>query len=426
MVSMKGKRKVGCMFLLPFLFILLSGQGCPPPVPPTDDGNGTSGGTVTAKYVGDDACVLCRSRKHESWLLTAHASALDTLKAIGQDNNSVCLACHTVGFGDGGFVDETATPHLAGVQCENCHGAAGEHTRNVADESLRPTIDLSADLCGKCHTDYHHPTFDEWELSKHAESLAGLRTSSHAGDSCLECHSQDYRHAVEEGETPPTVDTAQLSLVCVTCHSPHGGTGQSAQLRLPIADLCGECHTQEEATLGDSPHHPQLEMLTGIGAFDADGSALSVSSTHGALAASGGRACATCHVVQHEVEDPSEADPVVTGHTFNPFDESITEHQADQYTACLVCHNQNVIDPVRKATQNEISNRLTALAVYFDSSSSSYIDPSSLSAADQNRLDVAEFNYSFVNADGSRGVHNPVNARQALDIAESIVNSLSQ
>ncbi|MEZ6085711.1 MAG: cytochrome c3 family protein [Phycisphaerae bacterium] len=56
---------------------------------------------------------------------------------------------------------------------------------------------------------------------------------------------------------------------CSTCHSPHGGTEQTAQLRRKSRSgtLCGECHTQgEEALPGNSPHHPQLEMLTGEGA----------------------------------------------------------------------------------------------------------------------------------------------------------------
>ena len=65
------------------------------------------------------------------------------------------------------------------------------------------------------------------------------------------------------------------------------------------------------------------------------------------------------------------------------------------------------------------------LAPFFDSADPQFIDPETLSAADQDRLSVAKFNFQFVNADGSRGVHNSFYSRSALDIAESIVNDLS-
>ena len=38
---------------------------------------------------------------------------------------------------------------------------------------------------------------------------------------------------------------------------------------------------------------------------------------------------------------------------------------------------------------------------------------------------TAKFNFQFVGADGSRGVHNPALARGALDVAEQIINDLT-
>ena len=432
-----ARRLSGSLYVLSLVVTVASVSmalvtGCPA-TPPTD-GNGNTNdntntndnGTTERTFAGAATCSACHSDKHGDWSATAHATALDTLDAIGQAGNAECLPCHTVGFEDGGFISAEETPEFAGVQCENCHGSGLEHASNPSDESLRPTVNLASTVCGQCHTDAHHPTFDEWQLSKHGNALAGLRTSSHAGDSCLECHSQDYRYAIEEGETPPTIDTAVLSLECSTCHSPHGGVAQDHQLRQPVADLCGECHTQEEATLGDSPHHPQFEMITGTGAFDADGAALEQSGPHTGLFASGGAACAQCHVVQHEVEEPDEGNPNVTGHTFNPFDEEITSHQADAYTGCLMCHGTaEAAEGKRTSVQADISGRLEALAVYFDSTNASYIDSTTLSEADQARLSAAAFNYSFVNADGSRGVHNVTYAEALLTIAEEIVADLS-
>ncbi len=421
--------------------------GCPIPdgsTPVANDNANDNAGTVdnandnastTPKaYVGAAVCLPCHADKHANWTATAHADALEALRGIGQEANAGCIGCHTVAFGEtDGYVDEATTPDLAGVQCENCHGPAGAHSRDPGDLASRPVVDLAATVCGACHTDAHHPTMDEWELSAHATALEGLRSSSHAGDGCLGCHSQDYRYAIELQEAGdevdvPTVETAQLSLECATCHASHGGVDQAHQLRLPIVDLCGQCHTQgEDAFPGGSPHHPQLEMATGVGAFDADNAALTVAfSPHASLFDASGQACAQCHVAAHEVEEPNEGAPNVTGHTFNPFDESIEEHQAEQYTGCIDCHTDaDTADSKRTSVQAEIQAELDRLGAYFDSENALYIDPTTLSEADQARLATAKFNRDFVSADGSTGVHNALYARAALAITSDIVAELA-
>lgn len=415
-------------------------SGCPAAGP--GDGN-TNGNDNTAEraFVGAATCQTCHGDTHGDWSETAHATALDSLKAIGQGENAACLPCHTVGYGlTDGFVDETATPALAGVQCENCHGAAGEHARNPGDLALRPSISLSSAQCGACHTDAHHPTYDEWQLSDHSTALASLQGLAFARDECLECHSQDYRYAVEHSEDDgagklqplleaieiPTLTTATLSIECVTCHGPHGGTAQARQLRKPIADLCGECHSVEEAVIGDTPHHPQIEVINGTGAFAADGSALTVAGPHTGLFASGGAACAQCHVVRHEVEEPNDGNPNVTGHTFDPFDADIVEHQAGQYTGCLLCHGTAEVAAEKRTTvQAEIGARIEAMAGYFDATNAAYIDPATLSEADAARLATAKFNYQFANADGSRGVHNATYSDAILEVSEGIIAELT-
>ena len=321
------------------------------------------------------------------------------------------------------------------MQCENCHGSGVAHVANPGDESVRPTVNLAATLCGSCHTDAHHPTFDEWQLSKHAVALPTLQANTHATDECLQCHSLDYRYAVEQqaagggDDEIPTLATAQLSLDCATCHDPHGGTNQAAQLHAPVATLCGECHTQGPDTLpGNTPHHPQLEVLTGTGAFNADDTALALPFDHSHTslvgAAGDGEACGRCHVVRHEVEEPNEGNPNVTGHTFNPFDESISAHQADQYTGCAPCHDAAGAAARRTSLQSDIEGRLAGQAPFFDAASASYLDPAALSEADQTKLATAKFNWQFVSADGSRGVHNPSYARAALDVVDGILTDL--
>jgi len=56
------------------------------------------------------------------------------------------------------------------------------------------------------------------------------------------------------------------------------------------------------------------------------------------------------------VEDPNQADPNATGHTFNPFDEAIERTQDPQqvYAGCLPCHTVEAARTLRRAGQAAI------------------------------------------------------------------------
>ena len=71
--------------------------------------------------------------------------------AKGGQTNSSCLPCHTVGYHlPTGFANQSATPQLAGVQCENCHGPAANHAANPIDPTAIPRVEVAATLCGGC------------------------------------------------------------------------------------------------------------------------------------------------------------------------------------------------------------------------------------------------------------------------------------
>jgi hypothetical protein len=289
-------------------------------------------GSPTPVYYGAAACGACHNGEffglanvHGEWAQTRHAKAFETLKAIHMEQNPGCLPCHTVGYGfKTGFIDHDTTPELEGVQCENCHGPGIQHLANITDPSMRPAVTIAAEMCGGCHTDAHHPTYDEWQEAGHSHVTEAGMFDAGVGRmyQCGVCHSGAVRRAVvndhDEGGDgsnvePPTIhDANTYGQVCTTCHDPHErfsdvlqtATGaplldengspieaKPRQLRNPISSakfmsfltstnpanfalqydpniqMCGQCHNERGATwngTGRPPHHsPQYNILIG-------------------------------------------------------------------------------------------------------------------------------------------------------------------
>jgi PKD repeat protein len=120
-------------------------------------------------YVGQGACAGCHGDKFNAWKGTAHSHALADLQAahLPPAVEQTCRVCHTVGMGQPtGFVDTTTTPYLTDVGCETCHGPAGWH--KYSDHSLvRPAVSIDPKICGGCHQDTHHPTYEEYSETLH-------------------------------------------------------------------------------------------------------------------------------------------------------------------------------------------------------------------------------------------------------------------
>jgi hypothetical protein len=108
-------------------------------------------------YATDQTCLTCHSKEHGLWSKTGHSRAYVELQKVNKSFDPECLACHTTGFGKpGGFISEIDTPDLKNVQCEMCHGARLEHTKNpqggFAEEANA--------ACAKCHVKKHSPKFN--------------------------------------------------------------------------------------------------------------------------------------------------------------------------------------------------------------------------------------------------------------------------
>jgi formate-dependent nitrite reductase cytochrome c552 subunit len=333
-------------------------------------------------FVGSETCAECHTTTQTTWLKTAHADAFNTLKAIGQQDNAQCLVCHTVGYGVPvtGFISEATTPQLKDVQCENCHGPAGEHVAwaqaGGGDPRIVPVITRSAMLCGGCHNDFHHPTYDEWSSSPHSEvveALVGDFSSTNRAtaigrmNTCGACHSGAVRLEMIEAYTkntgnartnvawPSGFDATNTATTCVVCHDTHDthkytnvltGVVYTNQLRYPLTstnffsyntgtnfasqynttvNVCGQCHNARGATVGSTsraPHHSvQYNIL--LGNIGITTNAVPPQGAH----RNNSRQCAGCHTHRHDEDNPTEENPAFTGHTFRP-----------TIPACAACH----------------------------------------------------------------------------------------
>lgn len=112
-------------------------------------------------YAGSQACASCHAAAAEVYAKSSHARAMATLQKKGKHEDPECVSCHSVGAKEkGGFVSLAASPQLANVQCENCHGPRLAHTKDPK------TAPAKLDLCVSCHNSQHSPKFNATEYWK--------------------------------------------------------------------------------------------------------------------------------------------------------------------------------------------------------------------------------------------------------------------
>jgi hypothetical protein len=113
----------------------------------------------SSPFAGSDSCIGCHPKASVVFKSSKHARALETLISKNKEQDPECVLCHTVGAQlQGGFVSAKKSPHLAGVQCENCHGARKAHVQNP---SLKGQTQASIEnVCLQCHNSQHSPKFD--------------------------------------------------------------------------------------------------------------------------------------------------------------------------------------------------------------------------------------------------------------------------
>jgi peroxiredoxin len=198
-------------------------------------------------FSGNEACGVCHEAQHETWMLTSHAGAFDTLVKHGADTNAECVACHVVGFGkEGGYQIGKYAPELEDVGCEDCHGRGGPH--------LSPATVVGGDYskqCLQCHDEKHSLGFD------YASFVPRI---SHAANAHLLALPAKEREKIlaERGAV-----RAQL----LPTSAAYVGS-----------DACKSCHPAEHATWLSSPHASSFATLAKAGK-DADASCIACHTT---------------------------------------------------------------------------------------------------------------------------------------------------
>lgn len=227
-------------------------------------------------FSGNEFCGVCHTTQQDTWLLTNHATAFETLVKHGAEKNAECVGCHVVGFGKpGGYTMSPPARELEDVGCESCHGRGGPH--------LTPGLVSNGDYaaqCSACHDAKHSLGFS------YAEFLPRV---SHAANAKLAAQSPEEKRRILAARRAPRENLLPMTAAFV---------GSQA---------CQSCHASEHETWSKGPHARALSTLekagkaasndctkchtTGFGrtgGFPVDGKA----SSHAALAGVG---CESCH-----------------------------------------------------------------------------------------------------------------------------------
>jgi DmsE family decaheme c-type cytochrome len=197
------------------------------------------------------------------------APAAAAAPAYSKKGADTCLGCHddavtlAVFHGKHGQPADARSPFGKGqLQCEACHGPAGDHTKRVKKgETRTPVIRFGRDsaapvavqngMCLGCHEKsmagaWHTGPHDANSVScaschdSHVRKDAVLSRHTQA-DVCYTCHVatrgqflKPYAHPVRQGQ-----------VACSDCHAPHGSTADHQLVKATLNQTCYECHADK-------------------------------------------------------------------------------------------------------------------------------------------------------------------------------------
>ncbi|HEX9973330.1 MAG TPA: cytochrome c3 family protein [bacterium] len=170
-------------------------------------------------------------------------------QANAQDNNNPCFFCHMNVIVE---MKAEATKHYeAGINCETCHGASGEHI-DVEDNSIKPDsvwTDKNVHLlCKQCHD----ASLLYYKKSVHAILLVGSNNEkTKKAPSCVTCHGA---HGLKADK--------KIKEVCLECHTPLPNSCEIDSLKKCLQEslmTCKNCHNIHSLELvkKEIPPEPQ-------------------------------------------------------------------------------------------------------------------------------------------------------------------------
>ena len=149
------------------------------------------------------------------------------------------MSCHASGYDP-----RTEQYVFEGVVCSNCHYT----TAGVPHPPGPVEIATNSQVCGRCHSGEHSPTYNEWLVSKH----------SAVGIDCVDCHTPHDNGLILDNVNDTCGSCHQEALVdkihmgndmtCVDCHmariqNENGvqvvSTGHSMNID---PSVCANCH----------------------------------------------------------------------------------------------------------------------------------------------------------------------------------------
>lgn len=196
------------------------------------------------------------------------------LKCHDEDNEYPVLPIFRTGHGES---NDNRSP-MAILQCETCHGPAGEHPKRLREGETRPPIrafgrDAWTPLaeqnavCLRCHDDT--PRIN-WHGGVHEAGSVGCADCHRAHsrrdpmteagsqiDKCNQCHRKQQAEFNRRSSHPVRFE----QLRCSDCHNPHGTFNDKLINTDSKLDLCLRCHAEKRGPVL-WPHAPVLEDCT--------------------------------------------------------------------------------------------------------------------------------------------------------------------
>jgi len=347
----------------------------------------------------------------------------------------LCGQCHTRGIS----MDDQSETH----QYPLGYTPGGD----LREANWTPAQPTGQDMDSNWWVDGHAKTdrqqYLEWQPSGHAAALDTLKKQG-GQDSCVVCHSADaFLASQDKFAQPIKLADAKFSITCQTCHDPHNASTQASDglLRDESYQECTACHNVTSGGArpikpGDVVHEPMQEMYEGKGAVGVE----DIASPH-FMAKGGQPICVSCHMPS----TAQSADMIATGNRdIATHDWKIVmpgKAEKGEPSACSSCHIndksnapqfsadalQTVIDTRQKETLSELA-ALDARLKALSEKNAAWIDAKTQAPTDAapDSFKAAFTNISFVQADGSKGLHNYPYAKAILAKADSDLKTLDQ